>query len=466
MPSPRPPIVVILGHVDHGKTTLLDYLRKSNVAAREAGGITQHIRSFQIPLSTSPLALCTFIDTPGHSAFTSMRARGSLVADLAILVVACDDGVMPQTAESAKIIKEAGIPFLVALTKSDLKSADPDRVKTQLAEIEVLVEDFGGHVPAIPVSAKTGQGMPELLELLELLSSLNPPQADPEGVLQAVVLEASLDSKKGPLATLIIKNGTLRVGDPLFTDSPIGKVRAILDSSGLSLKEAAPSTPVEVLGLNSVPAVGSVISTAPQNISPQTAKPQSHKATETPFLSIILRCDVAGSLEAIVSSLPASVHVLSAGTGDFTETDVDSAKIGSAVLVGFNIKASQSVSKLAEVNHVPVYTFKTIYELLDKIALLSAGPPPEKILGKATVLAQFKINADPIAGCQSLEGVISRGNQIRLERAGLPVGSAKIKSLRLGKTAADSIKAGAQFGAVFSPSLDFQVGDHIIAVES
>src|SRR3989344_295621 len=244
----RPPIIVILGHVDHGKTTLLDYLRKSSVAAREAGGITQHIRSFQ-------LNGITFIDTPGHEAFSAMRARGSKIADFAVLVVAADDGVMPQTKQSIEFIKLAQIPFIVALTKSDLAAADPDKVKTKLTESGVIVEELGGDVPAISISAKTGQGIPELLELLDLLASLTPPQADPDGPLETIVLESRLDSKKG---TLKICSG----------------IRALVNSDGENIKEALPSTPVEILGLSSVPEVGSALGSTHPHPKPTTHNPQ------------------------------------------------------------------------------------------------------------------------------------------------------------------------------------------------
>ena len=453
----RPPIIVILGHVDHGKTTLLDYLRKSNVAARESGGITQHIRSFQ--LIAKDQQLMTFIDTPGHSAFAAMRARGSNVADIAVLVVAADDGVMPQTKQSVEFIKHAQIPYLVALTKSDLPTSNPDKVKTQLTEIGVVVEDFGGDISCVIVSGKTGAGIPDLLETLSLLSQLHPNKTDPSGQLQAVVLESSLDSKKGPLATLIIKNGTLKVGDAL----PLGKVRALIDSNGQNIKEALPSTPVEILGLNIVPAVGSQIG---QEIAPAPVnQPLSHESIE-PLLSIILRADVAGSLEAILSSLPPLVNVLGSGTGDFVETDVDRAKTGSAVLVGFNVKVTNAVAKLAEVDKVKIYNFKIIYELLDQIDKLTHSQITETIQGKAEIIAQFKIGPDRIAGGRVTEGIIQKNAKIRLVRGDTIIGDTRLKSLKAGKADVTSVKSGLEFGAVFSPYLDFRVADHIIAIES
>ena len=465
----RPPIVVVLGHVDHGKTTLLDYLRQSNIAARESGGITQVIRSFQ-------LNNITFIDTPGHSAFAAMRARGSDLADIAILAVAADDGIMPQTVQSVEFIKLAHIPYLVALTKSDLPNANPDKVKTQLTETGVVVEDFGGDIPAISVSAKTGQGIPELLELLELLVSLHLPKGDPDGPLQAVVLESSLDSKKGPLATLIIKSGTLKVGDVL----PQGKIRALTDSNGKNIKEALPSTPVEVLGLNAVLPVGSVISSIQINTSPSfpspTAKTRAEgeklgegrkgEVSEDAKLNLIVRADVAGSLEAILSSLPPGVNVLFSGTGDFVATDVDKAKTGQGVLVGFNVKVTTPVAKLVEVDKVPIYNFKIIYELLDQVDKLTRPQTKEVILGKAEIIAEFKIGPDRIAGCRVTEGVISKATKIRLVRGDVIIGDTRLKSLKSGKADVPSVKSSLEFGAVFSPYLDFRIADHIIALES
>ncbi|TSC86815.1 MAG: translation initiation factor IF-2 [Microgenomates group bacterium Gr01-1014_16] len=438
----RPPVVVILGHVDHGKTTLLDYLRKSNVAAREAGGITQHIRSFQ-------LNGITFIDTPGHEAFVAMRSRGSKIADFAVLVVAADDGVMPQTKQSIEFIRQSGIPFLVAINKSDLPAADPDKVKTQLTEYGVVVEELGGDVPAIAISAKTGRGLPELLELLELLASMNPPQADPTGSLEAIVLESRLDPQKGPLATVIVKNGTLKIGHG---------IRALLNSDGQNITEALPSTPVEVLGLKTVPEVGSVLGA---NTVPSTQQPYSHKAIE-PLLNIILRTDFAGSLEAIINSLPKEINILHSGTGNITESDVDLAKTSGAHIVGFNIKATSSVAKLAEVEKVPVHLHKIIYQLIDETVKLITKPVVDKVLGQADIIAEFSMNSDHVAGCRVTSGVINKSAKIRIVRTGLV---SKIKSLKSGKSDVLSAKSGVEFGAVFSPSVDFKIGDAIIAFE-
>lgn len=458
----RPPIVVILGHVDHGKTTLLDYIRKSNVAAREAGGITQHIRSFQLP--TTGDKLLTFIDTPGHEAFTAMRSRGSQLADIALLVIAANDGVMPQTKQSIEFIRAANIPFIVVLNKSDMNTADPIRVKTQLTEMEVVVEDFGGDVPAVSVSAKTGQGIPELIELIQLVAEMNPPQADPQAEVQAVVLESRLDAHKGSLATVIIKEGTLTLGQNLFQQASVGKVRAILGSDGSQLKQAPPSLPVEIIGLSIVPAVGSVISSVPF-VAPTVAAIQPKGDMPVSEARLVIKADVAGSLEAILAALPREITVMAASTGDVTEGDVDLAKTSGGKVFTFNVKTGSSVAKLAEVEHVTIKSFKIIYELLDESQKLLTPKIIEKILGKAIIAAEFKMNGDHVAGCRCTEGVISRGDQLKIMRGEQQIGLTKFKSLQSGKNLVDKVKSGAEFGAVFNTGVDFKLQDSIIAIE-
>ncbi len=461
----RPPIVVILGHVDHGKTSLLDYLRKTSVVSREAGGITQHISSFQIEYKIQDTKYkTTFIDTPGHAAFSNIRSRGSKIADIAILVVASGDGVMPQTKESIQFIKETGIPFIVALTKSDLEVAAPDRVKTQLTEVDVIVEDYGGTVPCVSVSAKTGAGVESLLEMIDLINSLSPAQADSEAQLEAVVLESSLDPKKGPLATVIVKSGTLSVGSSLFQKAQVGKVRALIDSDGNQIKSALPSTPVEVIGLSKVLEVGSQVSTAPINITPlPPLKLRGGGPQVGGDINLILKSDVLSSQEAILGSLPKGVNVVSASTGDVNETDVATAQTSGATILAFNVKAPSGVAKLAEIDKVQIKFFKIIYELLDSVEKMFASEVIETVLGKATVAAEFKIGPDRIAGCRCTEGVISKGDAIKIQRGETVIGSTRLKSLKTSKTEIPSIKSGGEFGAVFSPYVDFKVGDIIIA---
>lgn len=440
----RPPIVVILGHVDHGKTTLLDALRKSDIAAHEVGGITQSTRAFQVNN-------ITFIDTPGHAAFSQMRVRGGKIADLAILVVSAVDGVMPQTQESIAAIKSAGIPMIVAITKMDLPGASAETVKSQLVENEVLVEGLGGDVPTVPVSAKTGSGLPELLEMINLVSSLQPPISDPSGPLEAVVLESHLDARRGPLAVVIVKNGTLKTGQELFLGKLVGKAKA------LSVDPALPSTPVEILGLTSVIPVGSILTSTPQPQNP-TSSLQRPLSTE-PKVKLILKTDVLGSLEAILASLPAEVEVIFSGTGDIIESDVLMAQSINACLMGFGVKVPGSVAKLAETEKMTIRNFNIIYELLDAIELLVHPQETETITGRARVLAEFKIDASRVAGCKCTEGEILKVNSIR-------VGDklAKVKSLKIGKNEVEKVKTGQEFGAVFSPPVDFKIGDIIIAV--
>lgn len=443
MQQNRFPIVVILGHVDHGKTTLLDTLRKSDIASGEVGGITQSTRAFQV-------SDITFIDTPGHAAFSAMRTRGGKIADIAILIVSAVDGVMPQTKESIATIKSLGIPMIVAINKMDLPGASPDNIKAQLAENEVLVEGYGGDVPVIPISAKTGQGLPELLEMIQLVSSLNPPQADPEGSLEAVVLESHLDARRGPLATLIIKNGTLNTGQELFLDKSLGKAKALVPPM------APPSMPVEVLGLSQVVPVGSIISdkvsTSPSIPSPKIGEGRKGE------VNLILKADNLGSLEAILNSLPVEINIIAFSTGDVTESDVLHARSTGSKIMAFNVKIPASVVKLAEVDKVDVHNFRIIYELLDAVEMLVHPQSHETILGKAQVLAEFKIDAVRVAGCKCLEGEINKSDLVHVGDK-----QVRIKSLKIGKTEVEKIKLGQEFGIVFSPPVDFKVGDVIIA---
>lgn len=450
----RPPIVVILGHVDHGKTTLLDALRETDIAATETGGITQSTRAFQ----TSGF---TFIDTPGHAAFSQMRSRGGSIADIALLIVSGVDGVMPQTKESIATIKAAGISTIVVVTKADLPEFNVDKIKSQLAENELLVEGYGGDIPVVAVSAKTGDGLSELLEMIHLVSSLQPPTSDPLIPLEAVVLESSLDSKRGPVAVVIVKNGTLVEGQPLYMGKKlVGKTKAIAATSGEKIKEALPSTPVEIMGLTEILPVGAVIFSEPKSIVNTSPISPPKIGGDQGVVKIILKADVAGSLEAVQASLPVGVVVVSAGTGDILESDVLLAQSTGSDVMGFNTKVSNSVVKLAERDKVKIYTTKIIYELLEKIDLLVHPKETEKIVGKAAILAEFKIDTQRVAGCKCTEGEIRKTSQIRLGEK-----TVRIKSLRLGKTETESVKAGQEFGAIFSPVVDFKIGDYIIAVE-
>jgi len=447
MQQNRPPIVVILGHVDHGKTSLLDALRKTNIATREAGGITQSTRAFQLQ---SPVTV-TFIDTPGHAAFSQMRTRGGQIADIAILVVSAVDGVMPQTKESIATIKESGIPMIVAINKMDLPGASADTIKAQLTENEVLVEGYGGNVPTVPISAKTGAGLPDLLEMIALVSSLQSLVSDPSGPLECVILESHLDARRGPIATGIVKNGTLKTGQELFLDKLVGKAKALIPSI------APPSTPVEILGLTSVVPVGSILTSSAQSQS-IVSKVKRASSNHT-ILNIILKTDVLGSLEAITFSLPPEVNLISSSTGDVTESDVLSASSTNSQIIAFNVKIPASSAKLADVDKVKIHTFNIIYELLDALDKLVHPQSLETIVGEAQILAEFKIDALRVAGCKCTSGEISKSNTIKIGDK-----QARIKSLKMGKTEVEKVKTGQEFGAVFSPAVDFKVGENIIAV--
>ncbi len=461
MLQPRPPIVVILGHVDHGKTSLLDALQKTNIAARETGGITQSTRSFQFSTVNSPAGeskLITFIDTPGHAAFSQMRSRGGKIADIAVLVVAANDGVMPQTKESIATIQAAKIPFIVAINKSDLPEANQDMVKSQLAENGVVVESYGGDVPSIALSAKTGQGLPELIEMIQLINDLSPAQADPEGNLEAIVLESRLDPQKGPVAVVIVKNGTLKTSQAL----PLGKIKALTATSGQRLTEALPSTPVEILGLTQIPPVGSIISN--NEIVPPAKSGLDNKNSEG-GIAIILKADVLGSLEAIQASLSPEINVLLAATGDIQESDVLLAQSTGAYIIGFNAKVSSSAAKMAEIEKIDIRVYKIIYELLDAVELLLHPASRERIIGKATISAEFKFDNLRVAGCKCTEGEMKKNELVRVVRGEEIVGETRFRSLRLGKNETTLVKAGTEFGAIFGPQIDFKSGDGIICYQ-
>lgn len=462
MQKNRPPIIVILGHVDHGKTSLLDALRKTDIAASEVGGITQSTRAFQA-------SGFTFIDTPGHAAFSAMRSRGGQMADMALLIVSGVDGVMPQTRESIATIKATGLPMIVAVTKKDLPEFNLEKIKTQLAEDSVMVEGFGGDVPVVTVSAKTAAGLPELLEIIGLVNEMNPAQSDPEAPPKGIVLESRMDTHRGPVAVVIIKNGTLRLGQNLFLDEQgYGKVKALTTTAGERVKEAASSMPVEILGLTKVAPVGEIIST----ISTPSKSPPTAQGAKRSFdlggdtkgvLKVILKSDVAGSLEAIIASLDPLIQVVQSGTGDVNESDVMDAMTTGSVIVGFNVKVPATVVKLAENDKIKIYSFRIIYELLDKVHRLAHPELLEKVLGKAQIIAEFKIDEVRVAGCKALEGVLKKGDRIRLLRAEQAIAETKFKSLKIVKTESQEVKAPAEFGAVFVPYIDFKLQDTIIA---
>src|SRR3989344_3227310 len=474
-PAGRPPIVAVLGHVDHGKTTLLDYIRKANVASHEHGGITQHIGAYQVETNSR---LITFIDTPGHEAFAKMRSRGASAADIAILVVAADDSVKPQTKESIEQIKAAHVPMVVAVNKIDLPGATVDRVKKDLAKVGGQVAGFGGDVPIVSVSAKQGTGIVELLDMILLVSDMKGLEGSPDAPFLAHVIETRLDKGRGMVATLIIKSGTLRSGMVLFEgDRQIAKVRACFDEYGKGVSEALPSKPVEVLGFTILPTIGTVVSNEPgvsvvtvpkkklTNDMPDFLKPMEEEEQK---LKIILKADTAGSLEAIGASLPKGVTVVSTGIGDVGEADVLLCKSSGSIVIGFNVGTKPAVVKLAQTEKVIFRSYTIIYELLDEVNDVVSGLKvalvEERELGVGKVIAEFPFEKDRIAGIKVVSGRLAKGDSVKIMRGESEIGRAKIKSLRHGKDNITKAEQSNECGVLFDQKLDFTIGDGIIAV--
>ena len=463
------PIVAVLGHVDHGKTSLLDRIRNTNVIAREAGGITQSIGAWQIEIPRTKGARddfarkITFIDTPGHEAFQAMRARGAKVADLAILVIAADDGIMPQTKQSIEFIRESKTPFLVVITKIDLPTAQIDKVKNQLLELEIVPEDYGGETVVIPVSAKTGQGIEDLLEMISLMAELNNVSGSLSGNLEAYIIEAERDARRGVVVSTVLKNGTIKIGDFLNAEGVGGKARGLFDQNGIPIKEAGPGDPVEIIGLSALPAVGSLVTH--KGSGTEVAKEEKREIPKTEGFPIILKADTAGSLEAILGQLSSEVGILLSGVGEIIESDILVAAPQKAVVVGFNVKAGKDVLKLAEEEKVLVYTYKIIYELasdVDKWQKEKAEELREKILGRAEVIAQFSHGKTRIAGCKLLAGRITKSDKVRLVREEQSLGNVKLESLKKQKSEVGKVdQIGEEFGTYFEPQFDFRTGDVI-----
>lgn len=460
----RPPVVTIMGHVDHGKTSLLDAIRSSHVAAKEAGGITQHIGAYQIIHNGRPI---TFIDTPGHAAFSKMRSRGATVTDIVVLVVAADDGVQPQTIESIEHIKKANVTCIVAINKMDVPNANPTLVKSQLAEHEIFVEGYGGNVSAVEVSAKTKKGIDELLEMILLTADVAEISADPQAPFEGVVIESGKDSRRGVVATVLVKQGTLTPKSLLFASDAVGKVRSMTDSLGKIIATAPPSFPVEVLGFETVPSVGSYVMSKqfeekPAEVIKQSAEAQGEK------LNIILKADVAGSLEAIRQNLSTHVAVLSFGVGEVNESDVLSAVSMNCRIIAFNVSVPKSVQALALTHGVKIKTYRIIYNLFDdieKLVEIMLNPTlDEEEIGTAEIVAQFDIRGEKIAGCKVKTGEIKRGMNIlyHLKHNGVVVLDPKIKSLKNGKLDVESVKAPGECGIVFRSNPEFSLGDMIV----
>lgn len=459
----RSPIVAVLGHVDHGKTSLLDRIRNTNVVSREAGGITQSIGAWQAEAKEGKKI--TFIDTPGHQAFQAMRSRGASVADIAILVVAADDGIMPQTKESIRYIDEAQTPFLVAITKVDLPTAQPERVKNQLLSEGVLLEGYGGDVVAVEVSSKTGQGIDDLLEMILLLAEVNEIKADPNGEFEAVVIESKLDRRKGVVAHIVVHNGTLKIGDMVSADGTYGKVRGLFDENWKPLKEVLPGMPAEILGFSQIPVVGSVVTLGAGEKKEAAQKSQiSRQARKEDILSVIVKADTFGSLEAIEAQLKDRVEIIFSDVGDISESDVLNADSVKAIIVGFNVKASKEVERQAEENDVKIHIYKIIYQMLadiEKWAKEMEEFKREKILGRAQILAAFPHGKEKIAGCRMLEGRITGSDRLRLVRGKDVIGEMRPTSIRKNKEKVEKVGNGEEFGVVLVPQFDFKPGDVI-----
>lgn len=469
----RPPVVTILGHVDHGKTSLLDFIRSSSVAAKEHGGITQAIGAYQTEHQGK---LISFIDTPGHAAFEKMRSRGARVADVAVLVVAVDDGIMPQTVEAIKHIQGARVPMIVAVNKVDLPGVNVkvqlEKIKKQLSDNQVLVEEYGGDTPIVEVSAKTGQGVDTLLETITLVAEIHELKGDPGLSPVGVVIESHMDKFKGALATLLIRDGTLKKGDSISVGGVKCKVRGMFDWNGKSLDLAGPSTPVEVLGWEGVPGVGAALGSEALVADKAQIKSliERMKQGDDDVLNVVVRADTQGSLEAIEENLAKfnedgeHVKVILSGTGEVVDSDVHLAESTKAIVIGFNVAVRPSAQKIAETQHILVRTYTIIYELLDELrdvveGMLVPGVVDE-VFGRAQIIAQFPYGKDQkIAGCRVVEGTFSKGPKIRLVRGEEIVGEGKITSLKMSREEVTKVEKGQECGMMFSSDLNFEIGD-------
>jgi translation initiation factor IF-2 len=493
--APRPPVVTILGHVDHGKTTLLDAIRETNVAEGEVGGITQHIGAYQAEHNGH---LITFLDTPGHAAFTAMRARGAQGADLVILVVAADDGVMPQTKEAIAHAKAAKVPIIVAMNKIDKSNADPDRVRQQLAEVGLVPDEWDGDTIVVPLSAKKREGLEDLLEAIVLVSDNMDIRANPKGEVIGTVIEAELDKTKGSMATLLVQNGTLSVGDVVVVGKAYGKLKALFDFRGRRIRKAGPSTPVSVMGLNEVPQAGDLFQVVPSerearmivaeksqvNGNGASAKKaqitleqlfNQFQAGEVKELRLIVKADVQGSLEPIISSLKdlctdeIKVNVLHAETGNITENDVMLAAASKAIIIGFSVQADVAARRLAEKEGVSIRLYDIIYRMIEDIekALTGMLEPVEKetVLGHAEIRKVFRISKiGNIAGCYVTDGEIKRNTQGKVVRDGEIVAIGEISSIKHLQEDVREIRQGFECGIAIRNFSDYAEGDQIECV--
>jgi translation initiation factor IF-2 len=489
-PKPRAPVVTVMGHVDHGKTSLLDYIRRTKVASGEAGGITQHIGAYHVQ---TPRGMVTFLDTPGHEAFTAMRARGAQVTDIVVLVVAADDGVMPQTIEAIHHARAAQVPIVVAINKIDKHEANAEKVKQELVAQSVVPEEYGGDSPFVPVSAKTGKGIDDLLEQVLLQAEVLELQAPVDSPAKGLVIEARLDKGRGPVATVLVRSGTLRRGDVVLAGSSFGRVRAMLDENGVPVQDAGPSIPVEIQGLSDVPAAGEEVMALGDERKAREialfrqgkfrdvklAKKQAAKLEnvfeqmgegEARTLALLIKADVQGSQEALVHALTrlsteeVKVNVVHAAVGAITESDVNLALASKAVIIGFNTRADATARKAAEASGVDVRYYNIIYDAVDEVkAALSGMLAPEKkenVLGLVDVRQVFKISkVGVVAGCMVLEGLVRRNGLVRVLRDNVVVFTGELDSLKRFKDDVREVKAGFECGMSVKGYNDLQVGD-------
>ncbi|MBR3560755.1 MAG: translation initiation factor IF-2 [Oscillospiraceae bacterium] len=490
----RAPVVVVMGHVDHGKTSLLDYIRNAHVASGEAGGITQHIGAYQVQIKGKPI---TFLDTPGHEAFTSMRARGAMVTDIAILVVAAEDGIMPQTVESINHAKAAGIPIIVAINKMDKPDANPERIKQQLTEYDLLAEDWGGQTIVCPISAKTGMGVDNLLEMVALTAEVGELKANPNRAASGTVIEARLDKGRGPIATLLVQNGTLRQGDIIIAGTAVGRVRAMIGDKGQRLTEAGPSVPVEITGLGDVPGAGSTFNAvADERLARELVEQRKEEeklkangpvtkvsledlfsqiqAGEMKNLNLIVKADVQGSVEAVKSSLEkisndeVRVRVIHGAVGAINESDVMLASTSSAIIVGFNVRPDAAAAESAKRMHVDMRMYRVIYDAIDEIEAAMKGmlAPKfrENVIGHAEVRQTYKVSSvGTVAGCYVTDGKMQRSCDVRIVRDGIVVHEGHLASLQRFKDAVREVASGYECGLSFEKYNDIKLGDIVEA---
>ena len=488
--QPRSPVVVVMGHVDHGKTSLLDAIRNTNVASGEAGGITQHIGAYTVQINGNPI---TFLDTPGHAAFTSMRARGAMCTDIAILVVAADDGIMPQTVEAINHAKAANIPIIVAINKMDKHGANPDRIKQQLTEYDLVPEEWGGETVICPISAKTGQGIDELLEMVILTAEVQELKANPNRLAKGVVIEARLDKARGPVATLLVQNGTLKQGDVIIAGTAVGRVRVMTDDKGRTVKAAGPSKPVEITGLAEVPGAGDIFNAVEdermarqlveqrkEDLKAAANKTKGKVTLEDLFaqiqegemkeLNIIVKADVQGSAEAVKASLEkisneeVRVKVIHAGVGAISENDVLLASTSNAIIVGFNVRPDPVAAASAARAKVDMRMYRVIYdainEIQDAMKGMLAPKYKEVIIGHAEVRQTYKVSAiGTIAGCYVKDGKITRDAQVRVLRDNIVIHEGQLGSLQRFKDSVKEVAANYECGMSIEKFNDIKEGD-------